>query len=363
MEKVKIGIIGLGSMGKGHGNSLLSGLISHGELVAVCDICEINDPVFGEMKHYSDYKKMIKSGNIDAVIIATPHYQHTEIAIFALENGVHVLLEKPISVHKEDCEKIIDVALKNKELKFAAMFNQRTLPWNKKIKEIISSGEIGEIKRVSWIITNWFRTQAYYESSSWRATWKGEGGGVLLNQCPHQLDLLCWFLGMPQKLTAVCNFGKHHSIEVEDEVSAILEYPNRAMGVFMTSTGEFPGSNHLEIAGDLGTISLDNGKLTFIKTAESVSLFSQNTKEAWGVPESKKIEIILDNPVIIEHPAIIQNFVNSIMFDEEIIANGEEGIMSVELANAMLLSQLQKTQVMLPIDSHVFAEELNKLKN
>ena len=251
MKQVRIGIIGIGGMGGSHAHQILDGKIKGGKLVAVCDIDERQFKKFEgkELKTFTSSAEMIRSGEVDAVIVATPHYAHTTIGADALKQGLHLLVEKPISVHKADCEKLIaayDARPKKKQI-FAAMFNQRTDPRYRKVKELIDRGEIGELTRVNWIITDWFRTQSYYDGGGWRATWGGEGGGVLINQCPHQLDLLQWLCGKPSSIRAFCGIGKRHHIEVEDEVTAYLEYDNGATGVFITSTGEAPGTNRLEI--------------------------------------------------------------------------------------------------------------------
>lgn len=363
MNEVRIGIIGFGSMGKGHANSIINGTIKNARLTALCDIIPIDTNTYKDQICYTDYKEMLASGNIDAVIIATPHYQHTETAVAAINSNIHTLLEKPISVHKKDCEKIIEAYSNNPKIKFAAMFNQRTIPVYTKIKEMLTNHELGDLRRINYIITDWFRTQAYYNSGTWRATWKGEGGGVLLNQSPHQLDLICWFMGMPEKVRAFCNFGKYHNIEVEDEVTAYMEYPNGVTGIFTTTTGEFPGTNRLEIVGDLGKLIVESGKLTWLKTDQSVAKFAAECPDAWSAPKVNEIPIVLDEPQLVQHPAIIQNFVNAILFDEKIIANGCEGIMSVELANAMLYSQLTNNTVNIPLNSDEYLAEFSKLLN
>ena len=252
MDKVRLGIIGVGGMGSFHADYMKKGCIEGCELVAVCDIDPDRLTLHQELKRYPEHKALIESGEVDAVLIATPHYAHTWIGIDALNAGLHVLTEKPISVHVADCERLIAAHTANPKQVFAAMFNQRTCRSYRKIKQLIDTGELGEIQRVNWIITDWFRTEAYYASGSWRATWKGEGGGVLLNQCPHQLDLMQWLFGMPDEVRAFCGIGARHDIEVEDQVTAYLEYANGATGVFVTTTGEAPGTNRLEIAGRPG---------------------------------------------------------------------------------------------------------------
>jgi len=275
MKSIRFGIAGLGNMGSIHARSLLDGRIPRATLAAVADPFADLTP-HAPAKPFTCTEEMIRSGEIDAILIATPHYAHTTIGIDALEQGLHVLTEKPISVHKADAQRLI-AAHKNPEQVFAAMFNQRTDPHYIKIRDLIRSGELGDIHRVTWLITNWFRSEAYYNSGGWRATWSGEGGGVLLNQCPHNLDLFQWLFGMPSKVRAHCMFGRYHNIEVEDDVTAFLEYPNGSTGSFITSTGEAPGTNRLEIAAERGRVVLEDGKLHWKRNEEALSAYSHTT--------------------------------------------------------------------------------------
>ncbi|NIA14719.1 MAG: Gfo/Idh/MocA family oxidoreductase, partial [Nitrospiraceae bacterium] len=246
MDTVRVGIIGVGGMGTSHSRYLRTGEVDRCELTAVCDVDPAKLEPFSDLKTYADSAELIRSGDVDAVIIATPHYGHTTIGIDALEQGLHVLSEKPISVHKADCQRLIDAHEKAGGQVFSAMFQLRTNPAYLKIKALIDSGELGAIQRVDWIVTAWYRTESYYASGGWRATWKGEGGGVLLNQCPHNLDLFQWFFGMPSRIRAFCNFGKYHHIETEDEVTAYCEYDDGPTALFLASTGEAPGTDRLE---------------------------------------------------------------------------------------------------------------------
>ncbi|MBR2435112.1 MAG: Gfo/Idh/MocA family oxidoreductase, partial [Lentisphaeria bacterium] len=234
MEKVRFGIIGLGNMGSGHVNFINQ--LPQCELTAVCDWKEekLKHPGLGDnVKRYTDDDEFFADADFDALLVAVPHYQHVELALRAMALGKHVLIEKPVSVQKKTALQLLDAVKKYPDLKLGAMFNQRTIPAHIKVKSMIDSGELGTIRRVNWIITNWFRTQAYYDSGDWRASWRGEGGGVLLNQCPHQLDLMQWFFGLPERVTSIISIGKYHNIEVEDDVTAMLEYPSGATGVFI----------------------------------------------------------------------------------------------------------------------------------
>lgn len=362
MRQVKIGIIGIGGMGTSHINSIAS--LENCYVSAVCDIDAEKIKEFSaknDIPGFVDSDKFFKEADVEAVIIATPHYFHNTLAEKAFEYGKHVLTEKPIAVHKADAESMIAAGAKHPELKFAAMFNQRTIPAHRKIKQLIDNGELGEIIRINWIITDWFRTEIYYASGDWRATWEGEGGGVLLNQCPHQLDLLQWFFGQPTSIRANASFGKSHKIEVEDEVTAFLEYPNGATGVFVASTGEAPGTNRLEITAERGRLVYENGKIEFKRNEIEVSEFSATTDQRFGVPPVWNIDIPASDSNPFQHRDIIEDFANAIINDTQVMAPAPEGINALEIGNAMLLSALKDKTVELPMDSAEFAVELQKL--
>ena len=360
MDKVRLTVIGIGTIGNLHLRNIEKS--DKVELAAVCDIVPEKAQAAAEKygcPAYTDSDTLLKDRVCDAVVIATPHYDHTTIGIAALESGHHVLVEKPISVHKADCERLI-AASEGKDLVFAAMFNQRTDPHYKKIKQLVDAGDLGDFLRVSWIITNWFRTQAYYDSGGWRATWAGEGGGVLLNQAPHNLDLFQWICGMPNKVWATCHLGKRHTIEVEDEVTAYLEYPNGCTGVFITSTGETPGANRFEIAGEKGKLVLEDGQLTFTRNEVPATEFLRTSQASFAKPGVWNVTFPIEGHGG-QHMEILENFADAISGGAELIAPAEEGIRSVELANAMLYSSLTGEPVELPLDGEAFERELKKL--
>jgi predicted dehydrogenase len=241
------------------------------------------------------------------------------------------------------------------------MLNQRTNGMFRKLREIVQNGTLGEVARATWIVTDWFRSWAYYASGGWRATWKGEGGGVLVNQCPHNLDLLQWMTGMmPSRITAIASLGKTHPIEVEDEVSAILEYKNGAIGHFITSTGEAPGTNRLEICGDHGKIVAEKGKLTFHRVQGSVRELREKSI-AWPKIESSVEDIAFEPLEGSEHRALTQNFVDSILRGDELVAPGTDGLASVELSNAMLMAGVTRQPVELPMDAEVYERFLQRM--
>lgn len=359
MKTVRIGIIGLGNIGKYHADYLLNRKVSRCELTAVADpIAPLER--FHSLQTFRDAESLIHSDVVDAVIIATPHYQHTTLGIAALEKGLHVMVEKPVSVHKADAERLIATHRQRSELQFAAMFQLRTEPRYLKMKGLLDSGELGRICRVSWIITDWFRTEAYYASGGWRATWKGEGGGVLLNQCPHNLDILQWLCGMPSRVRGFCQLGRYHDIEVEDNVTAYLEYSNGATGVFITSTGEAPGTNRFEIAGTKGKLILENNRLAFTRNETPMDEFSRASKTGFARPEVWNVEVPFDNASA-QHCTLTQNWVDAILDGTPLVAPGAQGICSVELANSILFSSLLGQTIDLPMDAAAYEQKLTQL--
>jgi predicted dehydrogenase len=358
MDQVRLGIAGLGNMGAVHATSVRAGEIPRLTLGAVCDADAARLRPFSGVPGFTSVDAMIESGLIDALLIATPHYSHTTIGIAALASGLHVLVEKPISVHKADCERLI-AAHQNERQVFAAMFNQRTDPAYGRIRALVQEGGLGEIRRINWIITNWFRTAAYYASSGWRATWAGEGGGVLLNQCPHNLDLLQWIFGLPVRVRAFCRFGRYHDVEVEDDVTAYLEFASGATGVFITSTGEAPGTSRLEIAAEGGRVVYERDELRVTRNAVPMSEFSRTAAQAFAQPEcADTVEPVTAHGG--QHRAILENFTEAILDGRPLIAPASEGIRSVELANAMLLSTWLDRTVELPLDGARFARLLRQ---
>ncbi len=360
MKTLRLGIIGLGNMGRAHCNTILSGKVPGCELAAVCDTDPDALARFPEVPGFGESAALLASGTIDAVLIATPHYSHTTIGIAALKAGLHVLVEKPISVHKADCERLI-AAHQSKKQVFSAMFNQRTDPYYQKVRELVHGGELGKIRRINWIITDWFRSEAYYASGGWRATWGGEGGGVLLNQCPHNLDLYQWIFGMPSKVRGFCQLGRYHQIEVEDDVTAYFEYPDGTTGVFITTTGEAPGTNRLEIAAEQGKLVLEHDKLTYTRNEIPTEKFSRTTTGSFSRPAVWNVEIPLPATRGEQHVGILKNFTNAILHGEKLLAPACEGIHSVELGNAILLSSLKGTTVDVPISGPAYERELKKL--
>jgi predicted dehydrogenase len=374
MEKVRYGIVGIGKQGTFYTKIFTSfgRLVKGAKLTAVCDIAEDRRRYAQEklkgVKVFSDYKEMFNSGLIDAVMVETPHYFHAEIAIDAMKAGLHVLCDKPAGVFTKQVSEMNEEAKKHKDLLFGMMFNQRTNPLYIKAKEIIESGKMGNLKRIVWIITNWYRPKAYYAQGGWRGTWQGEGGGVLINQCPHQLDLFTWLAGLPISVTATLS-TKGREINVENDVTAYCKFENGATGVFITSTHDAPGTNRLEITGDGGKIVIEKGKLIFTKNEIMEPEFSEANKVFMGKPKTKKIKYsgighylrFVKNPP--QHIGIIKNFTDTLLKKtDKFMAPGLEGITGLTFSNAIHLSGWTKKEVSLPLDEDKFIAELEKRK-
>ena len=367
VKTLRYGIIGIGNMGSAHLGYYLDGLIPEMVLTAIADI----DPAkleraekkcrerSCEIKYFDSAEALIDSGEVDAVIVATPHYSHPPIVEYGLTHGVHVLGEKPAGVYTKRVREMNEVAAKSDKV-FALMFNQRTNPMYIKLREIVQSGEYGGLHRFNWIITDWYRTQAYYNSGGWRATWSGEGGGVLLNQCPHQLDLWQWITGMPESIQAQCSIGKWHNIEVEDDVTIYAEYKNGATGVFKTTTGDAPGTNRLEITLDRAKLVCENDSIRAYILDESMTEFSRTAEEGFATPGGHWEDIDYVDTDTEQHVAVTNAFAAHILHGTPLIARGEEGINGLTISNAAHLSSWLGRKITLPIDEDLFYEELQK---
>jgi predicted dehydrogenase len=363
MDKVRLGIIGIGNMGSGHLKSILEGKVPEMEVTAVADRQEgrrawAKENLPESVVIFEEGTDLIAAGVCDGVLIAVPHYQHPELTIDAMNHGLHVMCEKPAGVYTKQVREMNDAAKKCDRV-FGMMFNQRTNCIYRKMHELVTSGELGAIKRVNWIVTDWYRTQSYYDSGSWRATWDGEGGGVLLNQCPHNMDLIQWICGMPSKVQAFCHNGKWHDIEVEDDVTAYLEYPNGATGVFVTTTADAPGTNRFEITLEMGKLVCENGKLMLHKLSENERTFCKTAKGGFDTPECTVTEVETDGENE-QHVGVLKAFAGRILHGTPLVAEGLEGINGLTLSNAMHLSSWLKREVEIPFDEDLFLEELNK---
>ena len=363
MNQVRFGIVGLGSMGLDHAETILR----DGKEARLCAVAtgsaehagRLRALPGGEAVHvFATPEQMYESGEIDAVLIATPHRLHAGQAAKAFEAGIHVLLEKPTGVCTKEVRALHQVADRS-GLAFGVMFNVRTNPAYARMKRIVSSGELGEIRRTSVIVTDILRAQSYYDAGVWRATWKQDGGGVLLNQAPHNLDLWQWICGMPVRVRAFCGFGRWHDIEVEDDVTAYVEYKNGATGTFIACTGEVPGTNRFEISLDGGQLVYEGGRLKMTTSRIPAGRFIREFEGGFGKPETDVQDITPDSPNPM-HAGVIRAFARHILYGEEMVADGREGLCSLELSNAMLLSSWTGNTVELPFDDDLFARMLEE---
>lgn len=364
---IKIGVIGIGNMGSSHAKRIANGDIKGMQLAAVADRKEkrrewAKKELPGDIKIYEDGEALLQDPELDAVLIAVPHYQHPELSIKAMEKHLHVICEKPAGVYTRQVREMIACADRHPEVTFAMMFNQRTNPVYIRMHELVAGGSYGKIKRVNWIITDWYRTQHYYDSGEWRATWNGEGGGVLLNQCPHQLDLLQWICGMPVRVRSFLHEGKWHHIEVEDDVTAYLEFPDGATGVFVTSTGDAPGTNRFEVDLERAKIVCENDQLSVYELDENERKYCFEATDGFAAPAGHFVEQELshDNP---QHNGVLQAFADHIRFGAPLIADGREGIRGLTLSNAMHLSSWLDQMVEIPFDEDLFLEKLNEKRS
>jgi predicted dehydrogenase len=355
---IKAAVIGVGNIGSVHAAQIYRGNIAGMRLGALCDI----DPrrraalrmEYPDVPLYAGAEELLAEKSIDAVIIATPHPFHAPIAIAAFAAGKHVLSEKPAAVEVAEAMSVVDAAERSGKV-YGVMFNQRTDPLFAKARELIRGGELGALKRTSWTVTNWYRTQAYYDSGGWRATWNGEGGGVLLNQAPHNLDLWTWLAGMPLAVRAVCSEGKYHRIGVEDEATIYAEFPGGATGVFITSTGEAPGTNRLELVFDRGRLLLENGRLNVLRLGVSEREFCFTSKAGYALPDITEENIVL-RPERDGHSLILEDFARTILSGTPLLSPGRDGVNELSISNAAYLSSWTGRRVELPLSPASMAE-------
>lgn len=377
-EKVKLGIIGYGAEGGMYAGFFKNNderLNDNIELAAVCDI----DPAkkakvaedFPGLPFFDNYLDLLESGIVNAIVTTVPHYDHCVMGIAALERGIHLLGEKPAGVYTKDVERLIETSKKHPETTFAIFFNQRTNPLYRRVKQLMDEKAIGDLQRATWIITTWWRPQGYYNQSAWRATWGGEGGGVLVNQAPHQLDLLQWICGKPEKVYAKLQYGAGRDIVVENEVNALLDFGNGATGSFITCTNDIVGTDRFEIFGTKGKIIVEDSKKLIVKqlTAPEAELSENmdmqdvmrlfmgqvNMEDYVKVTEEEFV-----TPQGLQHISVLNNFADHIVNGEPLLANGEEGINGVTLANAMHLSSWLDKEVDYNVDGDLYLAELNK---
>lgn len=371
---IRVGVIGVGNMGSKYAGMLAAGEIPGMELAAVTRVRQeyregLKDALDGGLPVYSSADALydaLEKGELelDAVVIATPHYAHEEQAVRAFKNGLHVLCDKPAGVYSRQARNMEEARAEAPGNPIYAMvFNQRTNPIYRRMKEIVESGKYGRMKRINWVVTDWYRPDFYYTSSSWHAAWDRDGGGTLLNQCPHNLDLLQWICGMPSRVQGFCHEGKYHPIPVEDEVTAYMEWDNGATGVFIASTGEAPGINRLEISLEDALLVCENGELKIGELAgqlgskeseyrkTSTDCFRKLTGE-WHTEICGKEEA--------PYRQVLSGFEKAVRGMGEPVAGGGEGRRSLYLSNAIYLSSWQKRMVEIPVSGTEYEKEFEK---
>lgn len=353
MSEIRLGIVGLGNIGAQHVANVVNGAVRGCRIAAVASR-RPRDGLPG--RHYDDWRALVESGEVDALLVATPTWTHREIGLFALEHGLHVLMEKPLGLSSLEGEELVAAAAPGQVL--AVMLNQRTDPVYREMQRRVAGGELGEIRRTHWTMTNWFRPDAYFAASEWRGTWRGEGGGLLMNQCVHNLDVFQWICGMPVRLTGTCAFGRHHDIEVEDEASAFLEYANGATGTFVGSTGEAPGFNRFDVVGSRATLSFDGERLVLRENDPAVPEFSRSTREMFGTPALTVSDVTPERAGVNQHALVLQDFVDAIASGRPPLALAADGLASLDLANAILLSAWRGAAVELPLDRAAYHAQL-----
>lgn len=371
MQQIRMGIIGIGVMGSRHAQSLFAGDVDHMILTAVCDIKSARlqwaEEQFGDrVTRFEKAEDLMDSGLVDAVLVAVPHYLHTQYVIYAFSKGLHVICEKPAGVYAKQVEEMNEAARRSGKV-FCMMYNQRTNPYFRKLHEMVQSGELGELRRMTWIVTNWYRSQSYYDSSDWRATWNGEGGGILINQCPHNLDLWQWICGMPARIRAFCQYGRYHTIEVEDSVTVYAEYENGMTAQLITTTGEPSGTNRLEVTADKGKVVIEEVsdnvfQFHYWKFAQSEREFNATYTGGFGEPAAEVTEFVPEYlfPYFDGHKKIIRNFVDAILNGAELIAPGVEGIKAVQIINAINYSAWTDGWAEIPVDEDGYLVLLNE---
>jgi predicted dehydrogenase len=357
---VRFGVVGVGCMGRVYARLLSEGAVPRARLAAVCNRRPGPMEEFRAALRYADARELCRSGAVDAVLVATPHPAHVAVGIEALRAGLHVLVDKPLAPDLLSARRLLAAHDRPRRV-FAILFNQRTDPRYRAVRALVAGGRLGAIRRVSWTATDWFRTEAYYRQRAWRGTWDGEGGGVLLNQAPHQLDLYAWIFGMPSRVRALCRFGKYHGIETEDEAAAIFEHADGLTGTFVASTGESPGSNRLEACGDHGRLILEGDRLTVETNRVPAPVFGRTSADPFGRPAVRRSVRRVAGRTD-QHAATIRNFVRAVLAGRPLITPAEEGLRSLELANAMIHASVTGRAVDLPLDARACARTLRGLR-
>lgn len=354
---IRLGILGIGAMGQKHAQNVHAGRVDGMRLSAVADPSPERAAWAAEnlsgAAYFEDPSALLQSDAVDAVLVAGPHHLHSRQAAKAVAHGKHVMVEKPVGIRASQIEPIVEAA-KARNLVYCCMFNQRISPVNQRIHRMIRDGELGPLRRVTLLMTNCYRPQSYFDAAAWRATWSKEGGGMLVNQLSHRLDLLTWWLGLPVRVRAHLGYGKWHDIQVDDDVNVFLDYGKQGTATLVASTGDCPGVSLLAIQGDRGKLSLEAGeRLRFYRLKTPESEFSRTYEGGFGEPEQEVLDLMCADadPA---HLGMLQNFADSIAGRAAPVAPVESALDSLRLTQAIYLSDWQSQDVALPADNALF---------
>lgn len=356
MSDLRVAVVGYGYQGREHGGLLRAGVAGAVPAAVVDRTCATGAIIDG-LPAFASLDDLLAARAADAVVIATPHAAHAGLAIAALRAGLHVLIEKPVAIAARDVDTVLAVHARHPGQVLAAVHQQRCDPRYQRLRALIRSGALGAIHRVTWTVTDWYRSESYYRQAPWRGTWAGEGGGVLVNQAVHQLDLWCWLFGRPERVQARCRFGAWHGIEAEDDVTCLLELPGGGSGVFIASTGDSPGVNRLEIACDRGQVEVDGEGIRFRRTRVAVCEHRRTSASPWDHPANEDLRYPDTAPAAPLRP-LVEDFVAACRSGGAPLAPVAEARDQVELANAMLVSAVDGSAVDLPLAAERFPRVL-----
>ncbi len=343
-KELGFAIIGCGVISPFHARAIQE--IKGVKLVIVCDAVEKSAEKTGKefgVKWTSNLDEVLSNSDVDIVNICTPSGLHRDIAIKAAKAGKHLIVEKPLEITLPKCDEIIKAARENK-VKLAVIFSSRFKDGAQKLKKAIEKKRFGQIALADAYV-KWYRPQEYYDSGAWRGTWKIDGGGALMNQSIHTIDLLQWFMGDVESITAITRTIVH-KIEVEDTACAILQFKNGALGVIEGSTACFPGTDaRIAIHGEKGTAILDEGEISewiFKEPEPSGKDMKQKegTVSSGAQDPTKKMTHEA-------HRRQITDTVEAILDDREPLVNGEEGKKAVEIILAIYKSGKENKKVKL----------------
>lgn len=365
MEKIRMAVIGIGIMGKKYAKMIREGMISGMRLGAVCCRSQENiqwakAQLGEEIPVFENTKQLFESSDLfDACLIVTPHKLHPEMIMQALDAGKHVFCDKPIGISMKQCQGIRE-KLDQSGLVFAMMFHQRMYPKYERIHTLLENGTLGQIRRIMVENSRYYRTWYYHKSGSWRSSWKGEGGGALLNQGQHLLDIWQWLFGMPDSLYAMIPYGKYNDFSVDDEATILMKYPDKKTAVLILTTGEGTWTERMEIAGSKGTLILEDNHLTLHLYDQDLDDYKKTAACSSREEFKEKVleEVFPEDQEPYEE--MLTDFAQAVLKKRPVRVNGLEGLNSLELTNAAYLSAWTGETVALPLDAERYERELEK---